>query len=133
MKRNINMCKKNKSPLDDLIALEQDARDFGFDWPDQKMIIDYVMSECKEILDAIDTLEPPHRIQEEIGDLLHSAVSLCFFSGFDVDETLANVNKKFGTRMAHLKEITKKLGLTDLKGQSFDFMIELWKEAKKAS
>lgn len=117
--------------LEKLIELEKDARAFGFDWPNEKMIIEQAISECDEICDAIDQDESKQRIQEEIGDLLHTAISLCVFSGYDVDETLAKVNNKFGKRMAILKEITKKRGLNDLHEQSFDLMLDIWKEAKK--
>lgn len=32
-----------------LIELEQDARKFGFDWPNQFMILDQVIDECREV------------------------------------------------------------------------------------
>lgn len=120
----------SKSPLDKLIALEKDARAFGFDWPTQETIIEQAISECHEITEAIQQEEPSHRIQEEIGDLLHTAISLSIFSGYDVEETLANVVEKFGKRMDALKQIAKQKGLNTLEGQSFEFMLELWKEAK---
>ena len=119
-----------KKPLDKLIELEKDARAFGFDWPEQATIIEQAISECAEITEAIQLQEPSYRIQEEIGDLLHTAISLCIFSGYDVEETVANIVEKFGSRMKTLKELAHQKGFTTLKGQSFEFMLELWKEAK---
>lgn len=93
-------------------------------------LIEQAVDECREIKDAINQQESRERIQEEIGDLLHSAVSLCVFAGFDVEETLAKVNAKFGERMHAIKLLTHEAGLPNLQGQSFDFMLELWRKAK---
>lgn len=122
-----------KTPLDELIALERDARAFGFDWPDQHMIVDQALSECVEIRQAIEENEPQVRIQEEVGDLIHTALSFCIFSGYDIDETICKVNEKFGARMRALKEITRNNGLNDLQGKSIKYMIKLWQEAKVAA
>lgn len=119
------------TPLDQFIALEHEARQFGFDWPHQESILAQAISECTEIREAIQQKESPERIQEEIGDLLHTAISLCIFSGFDVHHTLEILIEKFGNRMASLKEITHQRGLPNLKGQSTEFMLELWDEVKK--
>jgi uncharacterized protein YabN with tetrapyrrole methylase and pyrophosphatase domain len=121
-----------QSALNDLLILEKDAKQFGFDWPDELMIIEQAMDECREIKEAIENHEQRERIQEEIGDLLHSAISLCEYAGFDVEETLHKVNKKFGNRMQAIKKLTHDAGLTNLKGQNFEFMMDLWRKAKKA-
>jgi NTP pyrophosphatase (non-canonical NTP hydrolase) len=114
-----------------LIHLDQESREFGFDWPNQSMIIDQAMDECREIREVLDLQESRERLQEEIGDLLHAAISLCDYSGFDVEETLAKVNKKYGGRIAVLKAITQRRGLENLQGQSLEFMLSIWGEAKK--
>ena len=65
--------------LQKLIYLEQDAREFGFDWPDQFMILDQIIDECREVREEIDQDSNREKLQEEIGDLLHSVISLCIF------------------------------------------------------
>lgn len=120
------------SPLKTLIAVETDARAFGFDWPNVEMILEQAISECAEIRDAIAHSEPPVRLQEEIGDLLHTAISLCLFAGFDVEDTLNNVSAKFARRMAEIKKLTYSKGLPNLQGQSMDYMLTLWKAVKAA-
>jgi GNAT superfamily N-acetyltransferase len=50
------MCRLAKSishPLSQLVALERDARSYGFDWPNREMVIDQAISECEEIRAAI--------------------------------------------------------------------------------
>jgi uncharacterized protein YabN with tetrapyrrole methylase and pyrophosphatase domain len=118
-------------PLDELIAIETDARAFGFDWPDAVTIVEQAESECLEIREAILQRESSARIHEEIGDLLHTAVSLCLFMGFSPEETLMNVNQKFGGRMQKLKQIAEDKGYHHLRGQDFKTMLALWDEAKK--
>ncbi len=124
---------KPVTPLDSLINLEIEAREFGFDWPDRESIIEQALSECEEIKEAIQNNESKERIQEEIGDLIHTAISLCIFAGFDTKETIAKVTDKFGARMQKVKALTKEKGLLSLKGQSTEFMLELWSNAKKVS
>lgn len=116
--------------LQDLLHLEKQAREFGFEWPNHSTIIEQAIDECREIKDAIQNQESRDRIQEEIGDLLHSIVSLCDFAGFTIEETLLKVNSKFGKRMHAVKTLTNELGLANLKGQSFEFMLDLWQKAK---
>lgn len=118
------------TPLQQLIETENAARNFGFDWPNQKMIIEQTIAECHEVLEDIQKGAHPNKIQEEIGDVLHAAISLCIFSGFDVEETLSKTNQKFKARMAAMEILTKELGLQNLKGQSMGFMLELWDKAK---
>lgn len=124
------MTNEANSPLQNLLHLEKDAREFGFEWPDEQVILEQAIDECREIKETIAKQEGRERLQEEIGDLLHSIISLCDFSGFDVDETLAKVNSKFGKRMQAIKKLTHEASLPNLKGQSFEFMMELWQKAK---
>lgn len=124
------MAKQLDNALNDLLALENDAKHFGFDWPNETMIIEQAIDECREINEAIERQESRERIQEEIGDLLHSAISLCNFAGFDVEDTLSKVNIKFGKRMKAMKKLTYELGMSSLEGQSMEYMLELWRKAK---
>lgn len=119
--------------IEQMVASDKMARDFGFEWPNVQMIIDYAISECREIASAIYEQESAQRIQEEIGDLLHVAISLCIFAGFNVEQTLNKADQKFLKRMAALKEISQKRGLNTLAGQSMEFMLQLWSEAKIAT
>jgi uncharacterized protein YabN with tetrapyrrole methylase and pyrophosphatase domain len=125
------MLKTLDDPLSELIDLEVDTRDFGFNWPNIQMIIDQAISECDEIKDAILNNEPSCRIQEEIGDLLHTAISMCIFAGYDPKQTLVKVIEKFGGRMEVVKKLTKEHDLLNLKDQPIEFLLELWREAKK--
>lgn len=117
--------------LKELMIVEQDARDFGFEWPDVAMVIQQAISEAHEVADAVLQGESAERIQEEVGDLLHTAISMCVFLGYDMSEMFTKINKKFTTRMTALKAITlQEHALPDLKGQSTEFMLKIWDKAK---
>lgn len=116
--------------LKKLIAAEKEAREFGFDWPNQESIINQIIDECREIREDIANHASAEKIQEEIGDLLHAAFSFCNFSGFDIEETLSKINQKFDARMSALRVLTKEIGLENLQGQSTKFMLALWDKAK---
>ena len=126
----VYMVKQLDSALLDLLSLENDAKNFGFEWPNETMIIEQAMDECREIKEAVDKQEMRERIQEEIGDLLHSTISLCEFAGFEIEDTLIKVNSKFEKRMCAIKKLTYEMDLPNLKGKSIDFMMELWRKAK---
>lgn len=117
--------------LKKLIALEIDARKFGFDWPNHEAIFKQVIEEVNEIKEDMQLKASEEKIQEEIGDLLHAAISLCIFSGYDVNDTLLKVNHKFETRMSCIKQAANSLGLTDLCGQTDEFKMALWKKSKE--
>jgi GNAT superfamily N-acetyltransferase/NTP pyrophosphatase (non-canonical NTP hydrolase) len=113
-----------------LLELERDARQFGFDWPDQFMILDQIVDECREVREDIVSNSTEDKIQEEVGDLLHAVISLCVFSGFSIESIIEKTNAKFAKRMSLLKQLTQKYGLENLHGQSIEFMLKLWGEVK---
>ncbi len=120
-----------RKTLEKLLTARQAAKVFGFEWANTDQLIDQAISECAEIREAIEDEEPAHRVQEEIGDLLHTAISLCDFMGFDIEETLEKVNTKFDKRFTNLKKLAAQGGLDSLEGQSLEFKLGLWDEIKK--
>lgn len=117
--------------LKKLIELEKEAVDFGFEWPNSKSIINQAISECLEIEEAINKNESLERIQEEVGDLIHAAISICRFTGLNIEQTLSKLTLKFSNRIEALKLVAKQHQLDSLVGQDSDFMLQLWEEAKK--
>jgi uncharacterized protein YabN with tetrapyrrole methylase and pyrophosphatase domain len=95
------------------------------------MILDQVTNECTEVQQAIANNESPARIQEEIGDILHAAISLCVFMNFDVEETLTNSKNKFEKRFLTVLDIAREQGYADLKNQPIEKLLTLWDLAKQ--
>ena len=118
------------SSLQKLISLELKAEALGFEWPNTLAIVDQVMSECDEIRQSLTLKEGKDRLQEEVGDLLLSVVSLSVYERLDIEKIITDVANKFQGRLKALESIMKNRGYDSLKDQSFDVMLELWEEAK---
>lgn len=117
-----------------LELLEKQAADFGFAWPNENTIIKQVLSECEEIQQELRqdplSVSNKRKLQEEIGDLLHAAFSLCVFCGFGTKETLTNSINKFEQRFGAVKQLAAKSDLVDLNGLPFARLMEFWDQAK---
>ena len=116
--------------LETITQVENDARNYGFCYPNIELIIKQIKDECDEVLEAVNHHESPERVQEEIGDLIHATMALCYHQGFDIDETTLKAANKFSKRMLRLKEVARQEGLDNLHGQSLSDLIRLWKQAK---
>ena len=91
-----------------------------------------IQSECVEINEHLDStaLENKIKLQEEIGDLLHAAFSLCVFCKFDAEETLEKSVNKFERRFNAVKIVAQENGLETLNGMPFDELMRYWDKAK---
>lgn len=119
--------------LDKVVALENEASAFGFQWETTDQIMTQIKSECVEINEHLthgrenaNQLE----LQEEIGDLLHAVFSLCVFCQLSPQETLINTLDKFERRLNAVKSIAEEQGLTTLNGCPFDELMVIWQQAK---
>lgn len=117
-------------PLDTLLALEIESTAFGLSYPNVEMILDQIKDECLEIQETLHQGEGKVRLQEEVGDLVHAALSLCLFLELDMEETLSKANTKFASRLKHVKAVAQSLGLSSLKGQSPEALTAIWNQAK---
>jgi uncharacterized protein YabN with tetrapyrrole methylase and pyrophosphatase domain len=120
---------KIECPLKKAEELEEEARQFGFYWERLDQLIEQIQSECQEI----QGVSPTNRIhlQEEVGDLLHAAVSLVIFCGFDPCETLLNSIEKFKKRFHKLIELANAEGHPNLQNQSTEVLMSYWNRAKE--
>ena len=113
--------------------LEQSADNFGFSWENTGQIMAQIQSECLEVeahLTADNMNFNPDLLQEEIGDLLHAAFSLCVFCQFDLEKTLEKTLNKFERRLTDVKLLAHDAGFKTLKAQSFEVLMDLWRQAK---
>jgi len=113
--------------------LEQDASNFGLNWENTDQIMEQILSEVQEIKEQLESSNQEasrQALQEEIGDLIHAAFSLCVFCNFEPQETLIKSLDKFERRLTASKELAKAKGLTTLKGLPFHELMLYWKKAK---
>ncbi len=108
--------------------VQKRAADVGFDWPNIDGALQKVDEEFKEFLEA-------HRAgdfkasEEELGDLLFSAVNVARFAGIDPEEALSKAADKFVKRFAALEEKATEEG-RNLKEMSLAEMDDLWERIK---
>ena len=108
--------------------LQKRAARVGFDWPDTTHVLDKIVEEAAELVEAQAT-KTPEDIYEEYGDLLFVMVNLGRHLGIETEESLRSANEKFIRRFnaveSKLKEKNKTPNDSDLAE-----MDGLWDEVK---
>jgi len=108
--------------------LQKNAAKVGFDWPDEAGVLAKLREELAE-LEAAVAAGDAAAVDEELGDLLFSAVNLARFRNTDPELLMAAANTKFETRFAAMEHALKQQGL-DLTTATLTQMEELWVAAK---
>jgi ATP diphosphatase len=110
--------------------LQKRAARVGFDWPSAHEVLDKIVEESRELVEARDTLGPD-QIEEELGDLLFVMANLARHLNIDPESALRRANAKFTRRFAavetRLREIGKRPQDSDLAE-----MDALWDAVKAA-
>ena len=115
-------------PLDRAWKLQKKAAKAGFDWPDAAGVIAKVREELAEVEAAIEPANTP-ALEEELGDLLFSAVNLCRFLGVEPSVALQRTNIKFTERFKHVEKRMKESG-QEMNAKNLTVMDQYWNEAK---
>jgi len=116
-------------PLAKAKELELESKNFGFYWENIDQIIDQVTSECREVVEAYNSGDKEH-LEEEVGDLVHAAISLTVYCGFDPKKTLQKSVAKYEKRYRSVVEFAKNDGYETLQGMDFDTLMKYWNKAK---
>jgi ATP diphosphatase len=110
------------------LKLQKRAARVGFDWPKISQVLDKIVEETKELIDAKKT-EPQERINEEFGDLMFSIVNLGRHLKVDPEEALKQTNRKFITRFKFVEDSIRSQG-KKIEDTSLEEMETLWQQAK---
>ena len=113
---------KSQSALMTAQKLSKKAVKAGFEWPNEKSLIECVKSEIREFSHAKNEEDR----ELEFGDILFAIVNLARWNKLDAEQCLIKANKKFETRFRKMEEIAPKR-LEDLSYEEWD---NLWKKAK---
>ena len=108
--------------------LQKRAARVGFDWPDVSHVIDKIVEESKELVEARDT-KSPEDVYEEYGDLLFVMVNLGRHMGIETEEALRAANDKFVRRFNAVESKLKDAGKTPVDSDLVE-MDKLWDEVK---
>ncbi len=111
--------------------VQKKAAEVGFDWDDISGAFDKVREETRELTECCKE-QPADKeaLQEELGDLLFSAVNVSRFLGIDPEASLDYTIDKFIRRFTHVENSALACGRA-LEDMSLSEMDELWDEAKK--
>lgn len=111
--------------------VQKKAAEVGFDWDDISGAFDKVREETRELTECCQE-QPADKeaLQEELGDLLFSAVNVSRFLGIDPEASLDYTIDKFIRRFTHVENSALACGRA-LEDMSLSEMDELWDEAKK--
>lgn len=99
----------------------------GFDWPDDKGVLDKLAEEVAEYKQAATEAEK----SEEFGDVLFTMANYALRQGIDLESALRSANDKFYRRFSYMEKVCRDRNL-DLSKMSLDEQNVLWNEAKKA-
>lgn len=101
----------------------------GFDWPDVAGVLDKVREETAEVEETLPLSDENPHVEEELGDLLFSVVSLCRRRHVNPEVALDAANRKFEQRFNRMELLLRRQGLT-LAGASDEQMEAAWQQVK---
>ena len=110
--------------------VQQRAAKAGFDYPDVAMAIGDMHSEVEEVAGAFASGNPA-ALEEELGDLIFSAVNISRFARVDAEEALTKSCDKFIKRFEQVEALASESGI-DIQNASIQTLDNLWAEAKKS-
>jgi ATP diphosphatase len=108
------------------------AAKVGFDWPDAQGLFAKLQEEIAELQVEVGKSDPDQHelVQEELGDLLFTAVNLARHLKVDTESALRFANAKFRARFRAMEESAG--GYDALAGLGPAELDRLWNEAKRA-
>ena len=108
--------------------LQKRAARVGFDWPDVTHVIDKIVEESAELVEARDS-KTPEDVFEEYGDLLFVMVNLGRHMGIETEEALRAANEKFVRRFNAVEDKLKEQNRSPSDSNLAE-MDALWDEVK---
>ncbi len=112
------------------LKLQKRAARVGFDWPSTDEVIDKIVEESRELVEARETLTQTE-IEEEFGDLLFVLVNLGRHLGIDPETALRGTNAKFTRRFNAVEDALTRRGKTPSQSD-LEEMDDLWNRVKAA-
>jgi len=108
--------------------LQKRAARVGFDWPEAAPVRAKLLEELDEVDRAVAARDAD-AIEDEIGDLLFSAVNLARHHGVDAERSLVRASAKFERRFRRVERLAGERGET-LDQLDIDALDALWTSAK---
>jgi len=110
------------------VKLQKRAARVGFDWPQTAQVIDKIIEEAHELVEAKETLTQAE-VAEEMGDLLFVMANLARHLDVDPEDALRAANAKFTRRFRTIEAALATDGRTPA-DSTLNEMDALWNAAK---
>lgn len=110
------------------LKLQKRAARVGFDWRSTTDVLDKIVEESRELVEAKETL-PRDKIEEEYGDLLFVMANLGRHLGLDPEAALRRANAKFTRRFEAVESKLAERGKTPSQSDLAE-MDALWDQVK---
>tara|TARA_R110002096_G_scaffold350602_2_gene543807 strand:+ start:494 stop:1348 length:855 start_codon:yes stop_codon:yes gene_type:complete len=110
------------------VKLQKRAARVGFDWPATDQVLDKIVEESRELVEARDTLTQDE-VTEEFGDLLFVMANLARHMNVDPEAALRAANQKFTRRFKRIEDLLAERGLRP-EQSDLAAMDVLWDRAK---
>ena len=109
--------------------VQEKAKRVGFDWDSVDGVVEKLVEEIKELIEAV-AKDKVKDAEEEFGDILFSLVNISRFLGIDAEDSLRKTINKFMKRFYYIEEKVKKKGNKPLGDHTLKELDGLWEEAK---
>ena len=110
------------------VKLQKRAARVGFDWPDTSHVLDKIIEEAGELIEARNTLTQD-KITEEFGDLMFVMANLARHLDVDPEAAVRGTNAKFIRRFNMVEDALATIGKTPAQSNLTE-MDALWDQAK---
>lgn len=110
------------------VKLQNRAARVGFDWPTTDEVLDKLVEEAREVVEARDTLSHAE-LTEEVGDLLFVMANLARHLNVDPEAALRAASQKFTRRFARIEDWLADAGKRPAESDLAE-MDALWNRAK---
>ena len=107
--------------------VQKKAKKAGFDWPDISGALDKLSEELEELKTAV---AEGTNVEEELGDLLFSAVNVSRFLKADPEVALGKATDKFISRFAKVEALAAAQNQA-MEGMALEELDKLWERAKE--
>lgn len=118
----------SQSAIKRAVSLQQEAAEFGFDWPELSLVIDKLDEEVAELKQAIDS-NNLKEISDELGDVLFVCLNIARHLKIEAEMSLRHTNQKFIRRFDYVKQQMQSSDI-NMSQQALDQMETFWQQSK---
>jgi ATP diphosphatase len=118
----------SQSAIKRAINLQQEAAEYGFDWPELSHVIDKLDEEVIELKQAIESGDLTH-VSDELGDVLFVCLNIARHLKIEGEMSLRHTNQKFIRRFDYVKQQMQSADI-NMSQQVLDQMEAFWQQSK---